>query len=357
MSLHNSKCLGAPEQVLSLRNVCPKGGPLTTEIDSRRLHLKVSEVLGTDVGRGFARLDQVDMTGLQLEQGQLVRLDSAAGKLAFAKCFYATTEQERLSPASVRIDGMTRAALGVEIGQEVVLTKAPPQQVANYVILRLMAGDLSDYSGEEWGRIALEDKPIWRGANVVIPHQGQALIFLVVSVAPHQEGVPFVVTMRTRIDVEGVAADRPSLIEVYIDGLAEPTNPGTGTYGFVIYKDGARIKEGYGLAGREVTNNFAEYEALVQALTTLKGFPAAKVRILSDSQLLVNQMRGEWKAKRGTYLAKYAEARKLADAVETIEFKWIPREKNDEADELTRIAYRKYSVEQGSSTRAAFHRY
>jgi ribonuclease HI len=135
------------------------------------------------------------------------------------------------------------------------------------------------------------------------------------------------------------------LIEVFIDGLAEPTNPGTGTYGFVVYKEGTKLKEGCGLAGRLVTNNFAEYEALIQGLLAVREYSAGRVNVMSDSQLLVNQMAGRWKVKKGAYLEKYKEARKLAETFKSLGFVWIPREMNQEADELTRVAYAKYSSE------------
>ncbi len=94
--------------------------------------------------------------------------------------------------------------------------------------------------------------------------------------------------------------------------VSEPGNPGIGTYGFVIYRDGKKISEGHGPAGEYVTNNFAEYVALVRALSSIISDPEDPVLIKSDSRLLVNQMRGDWKVKKGGYLPKYKEARDLA---------------------------------------------
>jgi ribonuclease HI len=130
------------------------------------------------------------------------------------------------------------------------------------------------------------------------------------------------------------------VIEAYIDGLAEP-NPGVGTYGLVIYRDGKRIKDECAIVGERVTNNFAEYEGLVHALRylLLHRYGAEKIIIRSDSRLLVNQMKGEWKVRKGRYLEKYQEAASLAESFEALEFEWIPREKNEEADRLSRIAY------------------
>ena len=126
--------------------------------------------------------------------------------------------------------------------------------------------------------------------------------------------------------------------------VSEPRNPGIGTYGFVVYHDGKRIKEEYGVVGDNVTNNYAEYEGLVQALKFLDPYrKEKKIIIRSDSKLLVGQMRGEWKVKKGRYLEKYHEAVRLAEGFESLQFEWIPREKNSEADRLSRIAYMRYS--------------
>jgi ribonuclease HI len=129
---------------------------------------------------------------------------------------------------------------------------------------------------------------------------------------------------------------------VYIDGLAEPHNPGVGTYGFVIYRDGDRLAEGEGLAGQNVTNNFAEYTALVEALKKLEelGVTAGAV-IRTDSKLLHGQMSGEWKVKGGGYVQKLKEAKDLLKGFSSVTFEWIPREENAEADLLSRVAYEK----------------
>ena len=127
---------------------------------------------------------------------------------------------------------------------------------------------------------------------------------------------------------------------VYIDGLAEPRNPGVGTYGFVIYKDGTKLAEGCGLAGHNVTNNFAEYTALAEALKKLR-----ELRLLSnavirtDSKLLFGQMSAGWKIKGGGYVQKLKEAKDLLEGFSSVTFEWIPREKNAEADLLSRVAY------------------
>lgn len=128
------------------------------------------------------------------------------------------------------------------------------------------------------------------------------------------------------------------MIEVFTDGRAEP-NPGLGTYGYVIYEGGKRTHSGHGVAGEGVTNNFAEYFCLKRALERLADRRDEEVVVRSDSKLLVNQMKGEWRFKRGAYARVYLEARELAAGFKRIRFEWVPRERNAEADELTNIAF------------------
>ncbi len=130
---------------------------------------------------------------------------------------------------------------------------------------------------------------------------------------------------------------------MYIDGLALPTNPGTGTFGYVIYEDDRKVVEGEGLAGYNVTNNYAEYTAVVEALRRLRDYRVeGDVVVRSDSQLLVGQMGKGWAVKGGGYVGKLKEAKEVVKEFGPIRFEWIPREQNEEADLLTRVAYDKY---------------
>jgi len=126
--------------------------------------------------------------------------------------------------------------------------------------------------------------------------------------------------------------------------VSEPTNPGTGTYGYVVYEGEEKLAEEAGLAGYSVTNNYAEYTALVEVLSKLKTLDRERdeVVVRSDSQLLVGQMSKGWAAKGGGYLEKLKRARDLLKDFDTVSFEWIPRAKNQEADLLSRLAYEKH---------------
>ncbi len=139
-----------------------------------------------------------------------------------------------------------------------------------------------------------------------------------------------------------MSSSADAVIEVYIDGLAEP-NPGVGSYGFVVYRGKKRLKEDCAVVGGKVTNNYSEYEGLIHALRYLEPYREEKIVVRSDSKLLANQMRGDWKVKKGQYLEKYYEAVRLAERFKSLEFEWIPRERNEEADRLSKIAYARSS--------------
>jgi ribonuclease HI len=122
-------------------------------------------------------------------------------------------------------------------------------------------------------------------------------------------------------------------------------------WGFWIYKDGVKQFGGKGVIGegRGMSNNLAEYTALVKALRELinHGWQNEKVTVKSDSMLLVNQMRGLWYAHGGLYYSAHAEAVKLAKMFKDLTFVWIPREENEEADALSRKAYEEYCKAKG----------
>jgi ribonuclease HI len=144
------------------------------------------------------------------------------------------------------------------------------------------------------------------------------------------------------------AKDELAMIEIFTDGLAEPRNPGIGTYGFVVYRDGIEFRRGHGFDGDPVSNNHAEYAGLIAALRAVVGLAGEEIVVKSDSKMLVNQMAGAWKVTKralnstteGTYVDKYLEAKEAARKFSKLTFEWIPRERNAEADELSRVAYR-----------------
>ena len=134
------------------------------------------------------------------------------------------------------------------------------------------------------------------------------------------------------------------MIEVYVDGLCEPQNPGgIATYGFVVLRDGEVITERCGMvgSGQGMSNNVAEYAGLCAALEYLldRGYNQEEIVIRSDSQLIVNQMSGQWKIRGGLYIDWILKAAKLASRFGNLRYEWIPREQNSRADSLARRVY------------------
>ncbi len=120
--------------------------------------------------------------------------------------------------------------------------------------------------------------------------------------------------------------------KVYVDGAARG-NPGPAAYAFVIYHDGEPVLEDNGFLGR-ATNNVAEYTALVKALERAAELKATHLDIRSDSELLVRQMRGEYRVKNEHLRPLYEEASRLARRFEAVSISHVPREENREADRL-----------------------
>jgi len=127
------------------------------------------------------------------------------------------------------------------------------------------------------------------------------------------------------------------LITAYIDGGARG-NPGPAGYGVRIEDAaGALIEELHGALG-VATNNVAEYNGLLAALTWAAARGERVVHVRSDSLLLVNQMKGEFKVKHPGLQPLYARARLLAAQLDRVTFEHIRRELNTEADRLSNVA-------------------
>jgi len=125
-------------------------------------------------------------------------------------------------------------------------------------------------------------------------------------------------------------------------------NPGgTATFGYAIRQDDAVLTRSSGTVGSgpAMSNNVAEYAALCEALEFLlkRKLEVSPIEVRSDSRLVVYQMRGEWRSRKGLYHEKYLEAKRLIAHFSNLRFRWIPREQNEEADGLSREAYRRAS--------------
>lgn len=125
------------------------------------------------------------------------------------------------------------------------------------------------------------------------------------------------------------------ILEIFTDGGSKG-NPGPSAIGLVIYKDKKevlRYREDIGIA----TNNFAEYTALVRALSKSKEYlkDVSHVICYADSQLVVRQLCGQYKIKNEQIMNFFFEIKGLEKEIGLpIKYEHIPREKNTLADAL-----------------------
>jgi ribonuclease HI len=141
------------------------------------------------------------------------------------------------------------------------------------------------------------------------------------------------------------------VIVAYIDGGARG-NPGPAGYGVRIEgPDGAVVDELHGALGI-ATNNVAEYNGLLAALEWAVDHNEKDVRIRSDSELLVKQMRGEYRIKHPGLQSLAARARLLLMQVGRVSFEHVRREQNVEADRLSNLGMDESETrEKGEGTR------
>ena len=126
------------------------------------------------------------------------------------------------------------------------------------------------------------------------------------------------------------------MIIAYIDGGARG-NPGPAGYGVRIENEaGEMIDELHGALGI-ATNNVAEYNGLLAALRWAVDHSEREVHIRADSELLVKQMRGEYKVKHPGLQPLYVRARLLVMELGDVRFEHVRREKNKEADRLSNL--------------------
>jgi len=131
-----------------------------------------------------------------------------------------------------------------------------------------------------------------------------------------------------------------------IDGAARG-NPGPASYGVVLRgPDGSAIDSLGKYIGR-TTNNVAEYYALIAALDGAAARGIRRLRIQSDSELLVRQMHGAYKVKSADLKPLHERAQKAARTLEFFAIEHVPRERNREADALANQA-----LDRASSTPA-----
>lgn len=125
---------------------------------------------------------------------------------------------------------------------------------------------------------------------------------------------------------------------IYCDGICEP-NPGKAAWGFSVYDAADELLVAqHGFMGDKHTNNESEYRAMIEALVYAHEDDSNQYEILTDSQLVVKQLNGEWQVKSEKLRSWYDNAKDLLIDCPHITIGWVKGTDN-RADDLTRLAY------------------
>jgi ribonuclease H / adenosylcobalamin/alpha-ribazole phosphatase len=115
-------------------------------------------------------------------------------------------------------------------------------------------------------------------------------------------------------------------------------NPGPAAYGYVLETEDGTVLDARGETIGVATNNVAEYRGLLAGLEAALERGVDELDVVSDSELLVKQMRGEYKVKSETLRDLVSEARELAGKLRAVSYTAVRREHNDLADALVNEA-------------------
>jgi ribonuclease HI len=115
-------------------------------------------------------------------------------------------------------------------------------------------------------------------------------------------------------------------------------NPGPAAYGYVLESDDGHVLDARGERIGVATNNVAEYRALLAGLEKALELGVTELEVVSDSELLVKQMRGEYKVKNEALRELNREASELAAGLEKVAYTAVRRAHNELADSLVNEA-------------------
>ncbi len=141
-------------------------------------------------------------------------------------------------------------------------------------------------------------------------------------------------------------------MRLFFDGLCEPKNPGgVACYGYVVYLESPsgrkKLVEDSGVAaepGPDSTNNVAEYAGLIKGLEWVRtNADDRELEIIGDSTLVIRHLTGEYKVRAPRLVPLYRKACSLLNELKWTA-RWVRREENTVADELSLKAYREYSM-------------
>ena len=124
---------------------------------------------------------------------------------------------------------------------------------------------------------------------------------------------------------------------LWTDGGARG-NPGPAAFAYVLEADDGTMLAAHGEAMGVATNNVAEYSALLAGLEQAAELGVDELEVVSDSELMIKQMRGEYKVKNEALRGLSLRGRELAGRIGTVTFTAVRREHNELADRLVNEA-------------------
>ena len=124
---------------------------------------------------------------------------------------------------------------------------------------------------------------------------------------------------------------------LFTDGGARG-NPGPAAFAYVLETEDGTVLAAHGEAIGVATNNVAEYRALVEGLRKAAELQLDEIEVVSDSELLVNQMRGDYKVKNEALRELWLDANDLEKKLGKVTYTAVRREQNELADSLVNEA-------------------
>jgi probable phosphoglycerate mutase len=115
-------------------------------------------------------------------------------------------------------------------------------------------------------------------------------------------------------------------------------NPGPAAFAYVIEAEDGTVLAAHGETIGVATNNVAEYSALIAGLEKARELGLRDVEVISDSELMVKQMRGEYRVKNEALRELSLRAARVARAIGSVTYTAVRREHNELADRLVNEA-------------------
>jgi ribonuclease HI len=124
---------------------------------------------------------------------------------------------------------------------------------------------------------------------------------------------------------------------IHTDGVSRG-NPGRAAIGAIIRDEKGGLVVSISQSIGRATNNQAEYRAIIAALEEALPLDANEVELNSDSELVVKQVKGQYRVRKEDLRPLYQRVKQLQSSLKGFKIKHVPRQQNREADKLANAA-------------------